>query len=289
MDFTSGESAALRVASTYFDANLFASFLCFALPLGMAGTQSVEKLLPRVLAAAGVLAMLIALAFTQSRSGFFGAAAGCAAFLVAQSRSAGRFARAVLGFALLAGGLWLGLSIYAVEWFSPQIVLDRALAIEPGVAGRTEAWSQILRAFYDHPLAGVGPAQAANWDVYIPNMRANWDIANSRIVAHNIFVDVAVGTGLLGLVPFVFFVALLVWRAWRNVRAATAASVWNAGLFASVVAVAVNSLSMTTLMYPFLWTLAGLVVAGASLETISAVQTATVARAPVPRLAGVQP
>jgi O-antigen ligase len=120
-------------------------------------------------------------------------------------------------------------------------------------------------------------------------MRANWDIANSRIVAHNIFVDVAVGTGLLGLVPFVFFVALLVWRAWRNVRAATAASVWNAGLFASVVAVAVNSLSMTTLMYPFLWTLAGLVVAGASLETISAVQTATVARAPVPRLAGVQP
>jgi putative inorganic carbon (HCO3(-)) transporter len=287
MFYVTGESAALRVTSLYYDPNLFASFLCLALPLGLACSQSSSSMLERGFAAAGTLAMLVSLAFTQSRSGFFGVAAGCAVFLLVQRRLAA-LSRAVLVAALLAVLGWTALSVYGSEWYSPEIFMNRALAFDQGVADRSTAWKQILEAFYDHPVFGVGPAQATNWGVYIPNMRANWDISNSRIVAHNIFVDVAVGTGLLGLVPFVFFVALLVWRAWRSLRAAPKGFAgWDAGIFATLISVLVNSQSITTLIYPFLWCLAGLVVARAQmLHVPAAAQRAPVA---TPSLAEVWP
>jgi putative inorganic carbon (HCO3(-)) transporter len=265
MIYSTGESAALRVASLYFDPNLFASFLCLALPLGLACSQTPTSALERGFAAAGVLAMLVALAFTQSRSGFFGVAAGSVTLFLAQRRLAA-VGRVLLVTALLAVLGWTALNLYGSEWYSPDIFLNRVLAYEQGVADRSTAWKQILEAFYDHPVFGVGPAQATNWGVYIPNLRSNWDISNSRIVAHNIFVDVAVGTGLGGLVPFVCFVALLVWRAWRNLRSAPLDfAAWDAGVFSALVSVLVNSQSITTLLYPFLWCLAGLVVARAAM------------------------
>lgn len=288
MIYSTGESAALRVTSLYFDANLFASFLCLALPLGLACSQAPTSTLERGVAAAGVLAMLIALAFTQSRSGFVGVAAGSVTLFLAQRRLAA-LGRALLVAALLVALGWTALNLYGSEWYSPEIFLTRVLAYEQGVADRSTAWKQILEAFYDRPVFGVGPAQATNWGVYIPNLRSNWDISNSRIVAHNIFVDVAVGVGLAGLVPFVFFVLLLGWRAWRNLRSAPLGfAAWDAGVFAALVSVLVNSQSITTLIYPFLWCLAGLVVARAAMLRAPA---AAAQPAPVPAavLAEVRP
>jgi putative inorganic carbon (HCO3(-)) transporter len=266
MFYVTGESAALRVTSLYYDPNLFASFLCLALPLGLACTQADTHAIERGLAGAGVVVMLVSLAFTQSRSGFFGVAAGTATFLMVQRRLAA-LGRAFLAAALLAALGWTALSLYGSDWYSPEIFLNRALAMQQGVTDRRMAWHQILEAFKDNPVFGVGPAQATNWAVYIPNMRSNWDISNSRIVAHNIFVDVAVGSGLVGLVPFAFMVGLLIWRAWQNVRsAALGFTVWDAAVFAALVSVLINSQSITTLIYPFLWTLAGLVVARSELH-----------------------
>lgn len=266
MDYATGASAALRVTSLFFDPNLFASFLCLVLPLGLACSQAPTSVVERGAAAAGVLAMFVALAFAQSRSGFFGVAAGSVVFLLAQRRLAA-LARALLVVTLLLALSWTALALYGSQWYSPEIFLNRVLAFQQGVADRSTAWKEILEAFYDHPLFGVGPAQATNWGVYIPNLRSNWDIFNSRIVAHNIFVDVAVGSGLIGLVPFVFFVGVLVWRAWCNLRAAPLqrAAAWDAGIFAALVAVLVNSQAITTLLYPFLWCLAGLIVARAAM------------------------
>jgi putative inorganic carbon (HCO3(-)) transporter len=273
MYYVTGASEALRVTSLYFDPNLFASFLCLVLPLGLACTQAAGNRLERGLSATGVLAMLVSLAFTQSRSGFFGVAAGCVVFLFAQRRLAA-LGRALLVVAVLFVLGWTALNLYGSAWYSSEILVNRVLAVEQGFTDRSTAWKEILEAFYDNPIFGVGPAQATNWGVYIPNARSNWDIFNSRIVAHNIFVDVAVGSGLLGLAPFVFFVALLIWRAWRNLRDAPAEfSAWDAGIFAALASVLVNSQSITTLLYPFLWCLAGIVVARAEMLRVPAPAT----------------
>jgi O-antigen ligase len=280
MVYTTGSSEALRVTSLFFDANVFASFLCLALPLGLAAGQAARNHIERVVAGVGVLAMLVALAFTQSRSGFFGVAAGCIAFLFAQRRFVS-MGRVLLVAMLISATLWTALSLYGSKWYSPEIFFTRALAIEQGVADRSHAWKQILEAFYDNPIFGVGPAQATNWGVYIPNALSNWNIFNARIVAHNNFLDVAVGAGLLGLVPFVLFVSTMLWRAWRNARCAPPQSAaWDLGVFAALVSVLVNSLSMTTLMYPFLWTAAGLVVAGTEMHRRPAPQLAPAPPAP---------
>jgi len=289
MAYTTGASEALRVTSLFFDANVFASFLCLVLPLGLAAGQAARNNIERAAAATGVLAMLVALAFTQSRSGFFGVAAGCIAFLFAQRRFVA-MGRVLLVAALIFAAGWAALSLYGSKWYSPEIFLHRALAVQQGVTDRTEAWKQILEGFYDNPIFGVGPAQATNWAVYIPNWQSNWSFSNWRIVAHNNFLDVAVGAGLLGLVPFVLFVATLCWRAWRNARSAPPESAaWDLGVFAALVSVLVNSLSMTTLMYPFLWTLAGLVVSSAEMHRLAAPQLAPALSAPTAHLAEVRP
>ncbi|MCL5288592.1 MAG: O-antigen ligase family protein [Acidobacteria bacterium] len=287
MYYVSGASEALRVTSLYFDPNLFASFLCLVVPLGLACSQAATNRFERGLHAAGVLAMLVSLAFTQSRSGFFGVAAGCVVFLFAQRRLAA-LGRAVLVVAMLFLLGWTALNLYGSEWYSSEIFLDRVLAVEQGITDRSTAWKEILEAFYDKPVFGVGPAQATNWGVYIPNARSNWDIFNARIVAHNIFVDVAVGSGLLGLVPFVIFVFLLVWRSWRSLRAAAPGFAgWDAGILAALISVLVNSQSITTLLYPFLWCLAGLVVARAQMLQVP--EPARPAPVAAPTLAEVRP
>ncbi len=281
MDYATGASTALRVTSLFLDPNLFASFLCLALPLGLACSQAPTSSAERGIAAAGVLAMLVALVFAQSRSGFFGVAAGALTLLLAQRRAAS-LGRTLLILALLLVLGWTALAVYGSEWYSPEIFVNRVLAFQQGIADRRTAWRQILEAFYEHPVFGVGPAQATNWGVYIPNLRSNWDIYNSRIVAHNIFIDVAVGAGLVGLAPFVLFVVMLVWRAWHNLRSAPLGfAAWDAGVFAALVSVLVNSQSITTLLYPFLWCLAGLVVARAAMlrAPVTAVQPAPVASA----------
>ena len=273
--FSAGTSAGVRVVSLFYDPNLFASFLCPAIPLGLACCQAAVRRWQRLLAIAAVVVMLLAMAATYSRSGFLGVVAALLCFVLLQRRLLTRV-RALVLIALFVALGWSALRVWGGEWIRPDTVWGRALAVEQGIGGRTSAWQQILGAFYDHPVVGLGPAEATNWGVYIPNSLSGWDMANLRMVAHNNFLDVMVGAGLVGLVPFVFLVGLGLLGTWRGFRRSDPRhSAWKLGALLAMVSVVANGMSMSTLSYPSFWFVLGLAVATEQTSSPGASSTAS--------------
>jgi len=273
--FSTGTWAGVRVVSLFYDPNLFASFLCPAIPLGLACCQAAARRWQRLLSIAAVLVMLLAMAATYSRSGFLGVVAALLCFVLLQRRLLTRV-RALVLVALFVVLGWGVLRVWGGEWIRPDTVWGRALAVEQGIRDRNFAWQQILGAFYDHPVVGIGPAEATNWGVYIPNALSGWDMSNLRMVAHNNFLDVMVGAGLVGLIPFVFLLGLGLLRTWRSFHQSDPKnSAWKLGVLLAMVSVVANGLSMSTLVYPSLWFLLGLAVAAEQISPRVAGATAS--------------
>lgn len=260
MEFSSRSQVVVRMTGTFIDANLLGSLLCFTVPLGLACWQAARGS-RKVILVFLIAMMFAAAAGTYSRGAFVAIlVGGIVPFVFLQRQTRLRVAMAVALGASVAVA-WVVIDFAKTKLFSSELVVERAMAFGPGVMQRYEASRQIIQAFYDHPLIGVGPGLSiANWSVYVPDAATSWNMVNSRMVPHNIFLDVLVGTGVLGLVPFLMVVLSGLRLAWRNVRTSQGDDLpWNLGIFAAFTATLVNGLSLSTLSYPYLWTSLGLI------------------------------
>lgn len=163
------------------------------------------------------------LILTQSRGGWIGAAMGLLALLAfwAVLLPPTPFRRVLRGLAALLVGLLLA----AVLWIGPADLRDLWLnPPEETVVGtlrtlnyRKELWPWALTAVADFPLTGVGLGafREVVFRLYPVALAADQDIGH----AHNIFLQVALDTGLPGLAAYLaalFVAAAVGWRVARH-------------------------------------------------------------------------
>jgi O-antigen ligase len=189
---------------------------------------------------------------TYSRGGALGMAMGLVAFaLFAADRLK------AIGLILVAAA---AIAVFAPRsfWERTQTIDDYAM--DASAQGRLKAWQTGFRAVEEHPLLGIGAgAYGHAWDRHQPR-----NIRERAYASHNMWMQVLVELGLVGLALFAAMFLLLLAGLWRARRVPD----WSAearALLASFTALVVCG---TTGGYAFNWFfymalgVAGAVVAG---------------------------
>jgi O-antigen ligase len=171
----------------------------------------------RVWAALVLPALLLALAFTFTRSAWVGACVGIGIlFLLRDFRLIGLLPIALGGFLVFAPAS-LTARLYSAFSLTDPSNADRVAMIKSGF--------HIIR---DHPLTGVGPDMVIQ--VY-PQYRDPHAVNQRNPHLHNVPLQIAAERGLPALAVWVWFIGTLVRDFWRR-RASDAPSLSNAGLAA---------------------------------------------------------
>lgn len=117
-------------------------------------------------------------------------------------------------FPLVVAGLWVGVNN---GWLAN--VTEALFRSDPlgGLAGRLDIWSSAITALHDFPLTGSGfgawtQVAALLYPYQLPELRAP---QVSIPHAHNLFLQVGVDLGVLGLVAYAALVGLSLWMSVR--------------------------------------------------------------------------
>ena len=166
---------------------------------------------PLVLGAVRVLFLLVILSRSHSASSALSAisAIGIAVFFMTIRNGTGS---AIVAGLVAAAGLVLAITFLATDPASLFEMLDR----DPSLTGRTELWTYVWEAISERPLLGWG--YSAFWTpdsrnvAYIQHA-IHWPAPNS----HNGYLEIALGTGIVGIAGLV---TTVLWAARRVVTLA---------------------------------------------------------------------
>jgi O-antigen ligase len=143
--------------------------------------------------------MLATIVFTKSRGGLLGLGAAIAALAIM-----GRWVRRGFGLTLVIGLLVAAPFAPASFWARMTSIVDEQQDKQE-FTGSREARRLVMGdgidAFLEFPITGVGAGQFKNYNP--PERQAKF------LETHNVLIQVAAETGVLGLLAFVF----LIWRA----------------------------------------------------------------------------
>lgn len=113
-------------------------------------------------------------------------------------------------FYVLFGGVALGGA--AIAWFGRDLLFS-ALGRNASLTGRGEIWAAVLDRASEHPLVGWG--FATPWLPWDPHFDG-WIIDHGQSVmqAHNMWLDVQLQLGAIGLLLLGGAYLAVIWRAW---------------------------------------------------------------------------
>ena len=136
---------------------------------------------------------------TGSATGMFAAVAAVAtsAWVVARQRSAGRFRRSISAVPIVA-------ALGVIALVSARGNVMRWIGRDASLTGRTDTWDLIIEAWQRRPVLGYG--FFAGW--FDPSVRAGVRaIGYNHWEAHNGYLEVLFGAGLIGVAALVWFLA----------------------------------------------------------------------------------
>ena len=181
-----------------------------ALAAGLAGGS--RRFLPRLGLLAAALVLTLGLGATESRGGLLAAIVGIVLALVVAKH--GRAYVVVLVAAVVGVG--------AVWFAGTPDAWDRVTSTADSGNGRGSLWRVAGRMFKDHPVIGVG---LDNYQVHAPNYTRESGqlefvnfIAEKPHVVHNVYLQVLVETGIVGLALFLSIVGASLRAAIRAAR-----------------------------------------------------------------------
>jgi O-antigen ligase len=97
---------------------------------------------------------------------------------------------------------------------------ESAVSPDASLLGRATEMLAALRVFLDYPVLGVGPGQYEPF--YSDKYHSNPDVAFKYVPgnrgAHNLYLQIAAETGLVGLTAFLAMVLLLLRQLWQASR-----------------------------------------------------------------------
>lgn len=230
MQGTDVVSALTRATGNVIDPNLFAGYLVLLIPLAMAGGLAIQWRWAPALAGVAIVLLGAALIATLSRGGWLGFIAGVATMAVLLP---GR-RRLVLG---VAGGAILILLVGLVGPVADRLGSSSGASPLQTFLDRVPIWSAAVSIFLQHPIFGIGINNFGNYvGAFDPTLDVNQ--------AHDLFLNILVERGLIGLSAFLFVLVALFRTLLRGVGLAPTASyrILAVGATASFVAFLADSL-----------------------------------------------
>lgn len=190
------------------NANIVGGMLVTILPLALALLFS-HRRREQILGAVALGPILIGLLVLQARGAWF-ALLGSMAIGAALWR---RWFVPVI-FVLLLGALYVNQQMGGAETLSSMIFGKIGTPTGGTLEERVALWSQAVELIRAHPLTGIGMGGYPYVAPYAPPYSAE---APGLIAphAHNVFLQVALDTGLIGLVGYVGVMGLAFVSAWR--------------------------------------------------------------------------
>lgn len=208
-----GPGTLIRAVGTFGNPNLLAAFLVLALPLAAFGSAVLADRSSRLFGTAIVVLAAVAVLLTGSRGGVLGAVAGAGAALVLARPTRGRLIAAAAALAAVIGAF--------------------VLAAAGGSVGvRQDVWAAAGQLVVTHPL-GVGPGRAGA--LIADLVPGDEDLQH----AHNMWLNVAVESGWLGLAAMLAVTVLAGVGAVRAARRGSRAAVALGAGFAGFAVLAV--------------------------------------------------
>jgi O-antigen ligase len=192
------------------DPNYLAAVLVPAIML--AGGLALRRSAPtRLLLALATAIVAVGLAATQSRGGLI-AAVVCSVVALAIWRGRRGLIIGLIGLAALA----------TVSFFVANPAAWQRIHESNQGSGRVDIWTVAWRVVHDHPFGGVGIGQFAQVSphyVLKPGaLRFVGLIVEKHIVVHNLYLQLWVETGIVGLLLFVGVIATSLTAAFRAAR-----------------------------------------------------------------------
>jgi len=183
-----------RVVSTFENPNVLAEYLIMVLPVAAAGFFTAKNASQRLLflfAGGSIGACLI---FTWSRGAWLGILIAMMLFLLMYSKK------------FLVAGLFGIFAVPFLPFVLPQSVLNRFLSIgnlgDTSTSYRVNIWEGTLRMMRDHFLGGIGVGVEVFGEIY---PRYSLSGIESAPHSHNLYLQIFVETGILGLILFIVF------------------------------------------------------------------------------------
>lgn len=254
-----------RMTGPYQNPGDLGTYLMVVIPILLAWGASHRTALGRV-ASWGVVGVLtVCLARTMCVGAWVGAGLGVAVMAVLGRARSRRYALVwlvgvpvVCGWLVQRGGVlpdWVVLDKGSVKRAGG---FQQASWSEAGVADRWVMWQAALRMIRDRPILGHG------LNTFMANYLKYW-VGGERQprYAHNCYLQVAAETGIMGLLSFVWVLALFFLRLLRALRNAHPREGilllgFLAGLLAFVIQAAIDTNFYSLRQSALFWTLAGL-------------------------------
>jgi len=222
-----------RPSATVGQANAFGAYLVAVLGVSGFLFLSTRRRWEQSLLAAGAMLMLFALLFTQSRGAWLAAVAVAAlacvygvlwfAYLRHGKRPSGVESAGLAAGAAVAAGVILGVGSLFVGFAPGASAVERFQDVgqsqDESVAGRLSLWRMAARMTVDRPLLGHGQDAFTFLFAEYRDRPDYAGIGTSSLApesAHNLFLDLASGTGVPGLLAFLALIGILLWYAGRR-------------------------------------------------------------------------
>ncbi|MES2817986.1 MAG: O-antigen ligase family protein [Pseudomonadota bacterium] len=209
-----------RAGSTFGGAQGLAMYLVMTMSVAIAHLFHSRQSWLRLLAGLCLLVCLGGLAAAQSRGGLLGALALLCVMLVMLRPGLLRWLVLLAVFGVLAGVLTLTLlpnwdgTLADLVPGRPEAVLDRLII-----------WGVVFEVFQENPLFGVGLGNFRD-AFFARDVLLNVELGYPSLHAHNTYLEILAGTGLLGLLGYLGFLLLVareLLRRWRSRRGDEAA------------------------------------------------------------------
>ncbi len=207
-----GDVSGYRIAGPIGSPNFFALVMVVLVPLALERLWHSSKKTERLLAGWALAVSVLTIIFTFSRGGFLALVVTLVLMFVRRPPRP-----AVL---LVTGGLIVLLWQYVPAQYTERLAtlvefFDDTPVEEVSFRGRS---SEVLTAwlmFVDHPFVGVGFDDFKSYyQTYA--QRIGLEVRNEERSAHNLYLEVAAETGLMGLFAF----GAILWFMFRGMRAA---------------------------------------------------------------------
>ncbi len=223
----------MRASGAFPDPHMAAFFLGMAVPIAFsfAWDNKSGKIRKRWLVCAGVI--LVADLLTFSRGGYVGLIFGFAAFLLPLLRWE------IWGkWALRTGA---GIVVVAAVVFASPVgtrLLSSLSQTDASNVERLRLWQEAAEHILNRPIFGTG---LGNYPLVVkPSAEYR-----EPIYAHNLFLDIALETGIVGLLFFVLFLCLGILSAWRKWR--KDGDTFHLALFSALIIFSVHAIFETPL------------------------------------------
>jgi O-antigen ligase len=194
------------------NANSLGSFYVMTIPIALVtAMRRSEARWIRILYVASIAVMAGSLVLTGSRGGLLFTALMCGFAMLSTGMNVGRAA-----LAAIAGGGLGAVGFFVMRVFAGErwAVVGATMEQEGLESGRLETFWSVIRMILDHPLGvGLAPANliSTGYDYGLGGLAS----------AHNIYLDMGLHTGILGLMVFVAMTGSIVLRNRRAIHLAT--------------------------------------------------------------------